>query len=719
MCDENINEILVVEFPATNDEFNWLNNTSIPIQTVGGQLRLSPESSSSAFRRGLGILDPVNNRIRLQINMDLFRPQTSTHDKINVVFGVYAGATLIDQFTVYYEGLSAGELVEYNFDRVYKYESMGGNISLKVSFPEGFQNQVLFDYLKCYDFKFCEDKIRTYFVIDQLFESALMSQSSGIQLTEWKVDDVETLTPDFFTENASVGGNPLTEWLFAKANIDGSGRISDDATPNTFNPFVGEFGLTFDTVNSFHGGKPNGTQTGSNYGSGVLTLGFEKPSVFNGQLSSKKGAFFIDLDYSKNLKVVFNVLINNTKTNVFDSPEYFRKYTILWDSKNCQKSFYYQDQLSSNQTTKIPAIQDGFLFGLTGGISLQTVIGCDQSFSYSGDSGTYEFQIDFGTDIGMCGVNYNAFGVPDKFEIEWNGQLFSSGYVGESFYDQQLINLGISPTEINTASPGNGVGILNFVKSQAFPTTATIRVTAPLSGTGWEMSGICPQPIQTGNFTEISWNDTKTTESRSGTNANETIFYNGAFYPVTGVTWQRKNNVWVDDVSPVSSLNTFSLNSNLNEFRLKALDANNTEVYSNVLQYLKTEVFPTQSYFYQGSTVIADPQLNSWVDYLDANGVQQRFIVGQYSNGCQEIIASSIVATNGVNACSNSSICYEYTVYPPLSPGQHAVEFLDCDGQTSFVTVNFNDSPAIICVKEFINDDGNGQTESNSTICIN
>lgn len=585
MCDKNINEILVVDFYNTNDEFNWLNNTSTPIETIGGQLRLVPENSSSVFRRGLGVLDPVNNRIRLQINMDLFRPQTSTHDKINVVFGVYAGSLLIDQFTVYHEGISAGELIKYNFDRVYKYEAIAGNISLKISFTEGFQNQLFLDYIKCHDSTFCEDEVRTYFVFDQLLEKSLVSMSSGIQLLEWKIDGVETLTPEFFSENNSVGGNPLAGWLFAKANIDGSGRVSDNATPNTFNPFSDELGLVFDTVNSFHGQKPTGTKTGTDYGSGILTLGLEKPSVFNGQLSSKKGAFFIDLDYSKDLKIAFNILVNNLDPNVFNSPEIFRKYTIVWDSKNCQKSFYYQDQLATNTVTKIPADEDGFLFGLTAGVSLQTVIGCNQSFSYSGESGAFEFQIDFGTDIGTCGINFEAFGVPDKFEIEWNGQIFSSGYVGESYYNQQLINLGISPSEIKTTNPGSGSGIINFVKSQAFPTTATIRVTAPLSGTGWSMSGICPQPIQTGNFTEISWDDTKTLESRSGTKTSETIFYNGAFYPVTSVQWQRKNLIWVDDVSPVASTNTFALNAGSNEFRLKALDANLVEVYSNILQY--------------------------------------------------------------------------------------------------------------------------------------
>jgi hypothetical protein len=121
---------------------------------------------------------------------------------------------------------------------------MGGNISLKVSFWKVFKTKCCSDYLKCYDFKFCEDKIRTYLTLINYSKGVDVTVFRNPNLTEWKVDDVETLTPDFFFfyENAS-SQEPLTECgCSQKANIDGSGRISDDATPNTFNPFVGEFG---------------------------------------------------------------------------------------------------------------------------------------------------------------------------------------------------------------------------------------------------------------------------------------------------------------------------------------------------------------------------------------------------------------------------------------------------------------------------------------------
>ena len=148
--------------------------------------------------------------------------------------------------------------------------------------------------------------------------------------------------------------------------------------------------------------------------------------------------------------------------------------------------------MATDPSAIIPVDEDGFLSGITGQDTLTTAIACDEAFAYNGQSGTFEFVIDFGTDLGECGIDYNAFNLPDKFEIEWNGNVYSSGYVGLNTYDQQLLNLGISPSEINTDNPTTGDGLLKFMKNQATPTTAIVRVTAPLSGTAWNINGICP-----------------------------------------------------------------------------------------------------------------------------------------------------------------------------------------------------------------------------------
>lgn len=491
---DNINELLNIDFSLVNDEFNWLTNSSIPIVTVSGQLKLVPEAPITHFTRGLGVLDPTNDRIRVQCNLDLFRPQTSPDETMSVVLGVYVGSTLIDQFSIYADEMASGDRLEYNFDRIYKYEDLASAISLKITVPEGYENQVFLDYLKAWDFRFNENDVRSYFVVNNLLEDSVASVSSGVQLLKWEIDDVETLTADFFIDNPNVGGDPIADWKMAQAEIDGSNRVADIVDQNSFNPLVHEWGLTFENVaGNYFGGKPTGTASGKDYGAGILKIGFEKPAVLNGLLDSKDGAFFIDIDYSKNLLVQFNILVNNTNVDVFNSPDSYKKFTIKWDAETCTKQFYYQDQLAVDPSLLIPVDEDGFLAGITGEDLSTETIDCSESFAYSGNLGVFEFIVTLGNDVGETGIDWNAIDLPDKFEIEWDGNIYSTGYVGSDAYDQQLLNLGIKPKEINTG--GATSGQLLFQKTTPTPTTAKVRVTAPLQGTEWSIDGICPDGV--------------------------------------------------------------------------------------------------------------------------------------------------------------------------------------------------------------------------------
>ena len=102
-------------------------------------------------------------------------------------------------------------------------------------------------------------------------------------------------------------------------------------------------------------------------------------------------------------------------------------------------------------------------------IFIDIAVSCDESFEYSGAEGIFSFPISFGTDTGICGISYDAFTIPDKFEIYWNGVLVAT-----------------------TSGSVSGLGTLTFNKTSAFPTQATIVVTATETGTEWNVSGICP-----------------------------------------------------------------------------------------------------------------------------------------------------------------------------------------------------------------------------------
>ena len=499
MCNENLNTLLSLDFANVNDEGNWLHSSVNVLQTIDGQLVIDPDSATTGFVRQVGNLDVTNNRIRLKCNLEVEKTDINGSSEMAVIFQLMTGGNVLYEACADFETISDGINYAYFIDRVFKYDNpINTPLSIRILVPDGWQHKVFLSDLSIVDYNFCEDNVRTYFVIDELLEDSQTALSGGLKMNEWKVDGVETLTPDFFADTNVVGGNPTAQWLFAKADIDGSNRESEDTTPNTFNPFKEEFKLDFDTVNSFHGGKPLATTSGADYGAGIMQIGLEKPAILNGNLNIKKGAFFIDIDYSKSLLVKFDVIINQTSQDLFVRPTYIKQYVIEWNAQTCEKKFYY----TLNQI-EVDEIHNGFLFGLTGVEINEEIVGCDEAFSPTGASGNFTYVLDFGTGIGNAGINYNAYSVPDRFLLEWNGQVFDSGFVGSNTYDQQLVNAGVNVSDINTANPSNGSGSLNFVKTSANPRTATITVLAPLGGTGWQVTGICPDDSQTGVLVEI------------------------------------------------------------------------------------------------------------------------------------------------------------------------------------------------------------------------
>lgn len=120
------------------------------------------------------------------------------------------------------------------------------------------------------------------------------------------------------------------------------------------------------------------------------------------------------------------------------------------------------------------------------------LVPCSENFNYNGKSGVFEYNIDFGTDTGLAGINYNAVSVPDRFIIEWDGNKFDSGFVGHSGSNSSLISAGVNPADIKTANPSNGAGQLTFTKNKPLPRFAKVTVHAPLRNTAWSVSGICP-----------------------------------------------------------------------------------------------------------------------------------------------------------------------------------------------------------------------------------
>jgi hypothetical protein len=495
-CTANLIEILNVDFTSTFDEGNWNHDSTNPLQTTGGFLVVNPSSATTIFTRNVSNSLTNNSRLRVRLNFKVEKTDPNGPNEMQVRFQLFNEGVVIHESCVDFSNLSDSAEYSYFLDRTYKIlNPISTLLSFRIIVPVGWEHKVFLENLIIDDYNFCENNIRTYFSLEEIIENALIAQSGTIDLMSWKVDGVETLTPSFFAENLGADKVPNNAWKFAKARPDGTNRVEDNIEPNSFNPFQEEFGLQFDTVGSYYGGKPIATLTGSDYGTGLFELGFEKPIILNGNLETKRGVFFIDIDYSVSLKIEFKIVLNYLSQSTFKWPNQNRQYLIEWNADTCEKKFYYDFNDENGVTSRVDQMQNGFLSGVTPVETTGQVVQCDESFSPSGVSGSFSYQLDFGVSTGITGINYNAYSVPDKFIINWNGEIYDTGYVGDNENDNRLINAGVDPSDINTGSPSTGEGQLLFNKTTAFPTTATITVLAPLPGTRWIVTGLCPGTI--------------------------------------------------------------------------------------------------------------------------------------------------------------------------------------------------------------------------------
>ena len=105
----------------------------------------------------------------------------------------------------------------------------------------------------------------------------------------------------------------------------------------------------------------------------------------------------------------------------------------------------------------------------------------------SGGRGLFEYTIQLGLGTGNVSFNFDAYTVPDQFQVYYDGSLvIDTGFRGSSSYNAQLNALGYP----NVSGPGSGV--TSFAKPNASPQTCLVVVTAPLIGTAWEFLVGCP-----------------------------------------------------------------------------------------------------------------------------------------------------------------------------------------------------------------------------------
>lgn len=122
-------------------------------------------------------------------------------------------------------------------------------------------------------------------------------------------------------------------------------------------------------------------------------------------------------------------------------------------------------------------------------------VACGGGVEYSGgQSFPSTHTINLGSGTGEVRLDFNAINVPDKFIVEYNGvEVINTGYRGASHYQDEL-NTALAERSLPSETiQGEGLGYATFNKTTTSPTTAVVKVYAPIPETGWDFVLRCPE----------------------------------------------------------------------------------------------------------------------------------------------------------------------------------------------------------------------------------
>jgi hypothetical protein len=122
---------------------------------------------------------------------------------------------------------------------------------------------------------------------------------------------------------------------------------------------------------------------------------------------------------------------------------------------------------------------------------------CDIPYNINtGITGSWQITVQLGSYTGTVACTFNAYQVPDKFQVFWDGNLvIDTGFRGNAIFNSQLNALGY-PSVV-----GTGFVTASWTKLTAFPDFATVVVTAPIDSTRFYFKLGCPAVTPTPTVT--------------------------------------------------------------------------------------------------------------------------------------------------------------------------------------------------------------------------
>lgn len=147
-------------------------------------------------------------------------------------------------------------------------------------------------------------------------------------------------------------------------------------------------------------------------------------------------------------------------------------------------------------------------------------LSCNKTLNVTGEEGIYEVEVTIGTDLGSTGLRYEAFAMPDRFQLFYDNKLVADSkfvgnipqyrhtliatvnrelkifkYNGTSFVDSgETEKITVTESDIANGTalePYTGKGELKFNKTTT-TTVMKLRVIGVIGDTLWNASPICP-----------------------------------------------------------------------------------------------------------------------------------------------------------------------------------------------------------------------------------
>lgn len=116
-------------------------------------------------------------------------------------------------------------------------------------------------------------------------------------------------------------------------------------------------------------------------------------------------------------------------------------------------------------------------------------LACSSKQFSNSTKGTFEYNLDLGSNVGSAGIKINPTnGIPVRYTLTWDGKTYTSGFIGNPSYDDQLIANGYPKVTTNSQSS------LSFNKTSANPSNAKLKIESPIAGSDWGVQVWCADP---------------------------------------------------------------------------------------------------------------------------------------------------------------------------------------------------------------------------------